>query len=205
MPSKMNACFYRAATGCLLLSGVWGLAFAGDLPVATPLERYQPMLDKSPFALATQAATPPPVTDTAGFSKDLILIGISRLRGGQFVSIASRDQSQHFSLSNGDSYNGITVASVDWSDAVGKTKVTLKQGSEYGVVCFDEALLAASASGGRTAGATQTPTPPGNAGKPPLPGVQKPNAPQSYTRPPDAQPIRIVPKRPVIMSAPSGR
>ena len=188
MPSKLNPIFYGAAW----LLGVAGFAWAGELPTATPLERYQPMLDKSPFALATQAAMPPPVTESAGFSKDLILTGIARLSEGEFVSIATRDQSQRFALSTGESYNGITVASVAWSDAIGKTKVTLKKGSEYGVIGFDEALLAAGAKAAQ----------PSVNGQPIPPGFQPANINPGNSRPPDAQPPRSVPKRPRILSGP---
>jgi len=34
--------------------------------------------------------------------------------------------------------------SVAWSDAVGKTKVTLKNGSDFGVIGFDEAVMNSS-------------------------------------------------------------
>jgi len=194
MPSKLNPLFPA------LVLGIASCAFAGELPTATPLDRYQPMLDQSPFALATQAATPPPVTDVAGFSKDLILTGIARLSEGEFVSIATRDQTQHFALSTGESYNGITVASVAWSDAVGKTKVTIKKGSEYGVIGFDEALLAAAAQGGRPAG-TQGAPPPVN-GQTLPPGVQLPNVNRGIPRPPNTQQPRGS-RRPVILSGPT--
>jgi hypothetical protein len=190
MPSKLNPIFYGAA----LLLGAWSLASAGGLPVATPLDRYQPMLDQSPFALATQAATPPPVTDNDGFAKDLVLIGVARLTAGEFVSISSRDQTQRFALSSGESYNGITVASVAWSDAMGKTKVTLKKGSEYGVIGFDEALLAAATKGPAV--------PPGANGQPVAPGGQAPNINRGNNlRPPNAQ-MPQGRRGPRILSAP---
>lgn len=135
-----------AAVGILLFCGGAGHARAdgktpaGDQPTAFSLDRYQGMIDRSPFAVASQGATPPPAApDAPGFAKDLVLTGVVRLNDGEYVTIASRDQSQRFSLTSGETYNGITVASVAWSDAVGKTKVTLKRGSEYGVVAFDEA------------------------------------------------------------------
>lgn len=163
-----------------MLLGAWSFAFSGDLPVATPLERYQPMLDQSPFALATQAATPPPVTDNEGFAKDLVLAGVARLSAGEFVSITTRDQTQRFALSTGESYNGITVASVAWSDAVGKTKVTLKKGSEYGVIGFDEALLAAASKAAPL-------MPPTVNGQPVPPKLPVRNVNPGNMRPPNAQ------------------
>jgi hypothetical protein len=192
MLSKLNLLFFSAGMGLGWASFAW----AGDLPAVTPLERYQAMLDQSPFALASQAAPPSPATEAAGFAKDFILTGIVRLSQGEFVSIATRDQSQRFSLSNQDSYHDITIASVEWSDSIGKTKVTLKKGSEYGVIGFDEALLAAAAQGTPTTGVQGAPP---SAGNPPLP----PNLNPVNTRPPNAQPPRGAYKRPrTILSGP---
>ena len=85
----------------------------------------------------------------------LVLTGVVRLNDGEYVTIASRDQSQRFGLMSGETYNGITVASVAWSDAIGKTKVTLKRGSEYGVVSFDEAVVNNNGAAGPTLGGAQ--------------------------------------------------
>lgn len=115
-----------------------GFARAGDAPAAVPLDRYRDMLARSPFVLATEAPAPV-VADSAGFAKDLVLTGIVRMAGGEYVSIASRDQSKRFGLMTGETYDGITVVSVAWSDQPGKTKATLKQGNEYGIIGFDEA------------------------------------------------------------------
>ena len=159
-------------------------AVRGDLPAAVPLERYQRMLARSPFALASAAvAVPAPVVDTAGFARDLFLTGIARMGGGEYLSIATRDQTQHFGLMTGESYNEITVVSVAWSDEVGKTKATLKRGNEYGVIGFDEAAMrngaaGAAGTGGATPGgaASGGAMIPGGGGVPALPaGVTLPN------------------------------
>ena len=123
------------------------VAAAIHLPAAEPIARYQAIIDHSPFALATQSAPPPPAADAAGFAKDLVLTGVVRLAAGEYVTISSRDQSQRFGLSRQDTYNGISIANVAWADGIGKTKVTLKRGSEYGVIGFDEALLRTGAAG----------------------------------------------------------
>ena len=152
--------------GIFLLWKTQGIA---SLPVALPLERYQALLEHSPFALASQAAPTAPVA-VAGFAKDLVLTGAARLARGEFITLASRDQTQRFSLKSGETYNGISLVSVTWSDAVGKTKVTLKCGSEFGVVGFDEALQHSNAA------ASEPTTPFVNNGQAILPpGVMRPN------------------------------
>ncbi|MCX6968424.1 MAG: hypothetical protein NTZ46_11735 [Verrucomicrobia bacterium] len=136
------------AVGLLLLmvkpQGIAAPSPAGGpshaLPAALSLERYRPMMERSPFAVASEAAPAQPVA-AAGFAKDLVLTGAVRLGGSEFVTISSRDQTQRFGLKTGETYNGISVVSVAWSDAVGKTKATLKSGSEFGVIGFDEALM----------------------------------------------------------------
>jgi hypothetical protein len=105
------------------------------------VERYQPLIVRSPFALASENAAPVVASDDAGFAKDLVLTGVARINGGEYVTLVSRDQSQRFGLMKGETYSGITIASVAWSDTVGKTRVTLKRGHEYGVIGFDEAAV----------------------------------------------------------------
>jgi len=111
------------------------------------------------------------VVDVPGFAKDLVLTGAARLNTGEYyITISSKDQNQaqRFGIKSGETYNGISVASVAWSDAIGKTKVTLKNGNEFGVVSFDEAVI-------------NTPSPAAapfvnNPGQPALPpGVTLPN------------------------------
>lgn len=171
------------AAAALLLAGA--TARAGDLPAAVPLERYQSMLEKSPFAIASQTAPVQPTPEAPGFAKDLVLTGVARLGENTFVSVVSRaDPSQRFNLVTGEVYNGIRLASVAWSQDAGATKATLQKGGEYGVIGFDEALLAEALQGNKLPpGAVQTPPggsqPPnavqGNAGRPP--GVQTPPRP----------------------------
>lgn len=132
MPSKINHAL-------LLFVTAQSLAWAAEPPAALPVERYQPLIVRSPFALASENAAPAVASDAAGFAKDLVLTGVARVNGGEYVTLVSRDQSQRFGLMKGEIYNGITLASVAWSDTVGKTRVTLKRGHEYGVIGFDEA------------------------------------------------------------------
>ena len=123
-----------------------GLAAADDAggPPAVPLERYEALIQHSPFALATAAAaTPAPVKEeTASFANNYYVVGMAQMGEKPFVTISSRDRQQRFSLFVGEtSADGITLSSVEWLPEVGKSRVTLKQGVEFGVVSFDEAAM----------------------------------------------------------------
>lgn len=130
-------------------------AFAGEQapkPESEPISRYQAMMDRSPFALATEAA-PPPVPENAGFTKDLVLTGAVRFNEGAYITLATRDQNQRFTLRTGETSNGISLVSVAWSETSGKTTATLQKGAEYGTIRFDEAALRPSPPSGAAAGA----------------------------------------------------
>jgi len=158
----MNICT-SAAVGILLLLGARGFASepVTELPKAVAIDRYQTMIERSPFALATQSAPVRPVADVPGFAKDLVLTGAVRLASGEYVTLASRDgQSQRFGLRTGETYNDIAMVSVAWSDAVGKTTVTLKRGNEFGVVGFDEAAVRSGPTGPPSGAPQQGAAPP---------------------------------------------
>ena len=115
---------------------------AVQLPAAEPISRYQSLIDRSPFALASQSAPAPTAPEQPSFAKELVVTGVMRLASGDYyVSIASRDQSQRFALTKGDDYNGISIANIAWSDDMGKTKVTIKRGMEVAVISFDEVSI----------------------------------------------------------------
>jgi len=198
MPSKMKL-LSHAALGVFLLLATHGTMASPSpaqqpsspaLPVAMPIERYQTMIEHPPFAVASQAAPPPPVVDVAGFAKDLVLTGAVRLSNGEYITFASRgDPTQRFALKTGEETStGIAVVSVTWSDAIGKTKVTLKRGNEFGVISFDEAVARATAPGEGT--------PASNNIQPAMPpGVTTPNANANPGNPPPAVPMRRRPIR----------
>lgn len=119
---------------------------AADQPVVKSLSHYQAMLEQSPFALASAAPTPEPAaTETASFARDYYVVGMAQVGETPFVTISTRDRQKRFSLSVGEtSAEGITLTRVDWSQEVGKSRVTLKMGNELGVISFDEAAMKAA-------------------------------------------------------------
>lgn len=120
------------------------------LPKSWGAERYKALIDKSPFALATPlppTGTKEVVEPTASFAQDYFVVGLTKLGDKDFVTLSQvSDRNTHFSLSTGESHDGIELASVKWVDGVAKSKVTLKKGSEFGEIGFDEAALQAESA-----------------------------------------------------------
>ncbi len=146
-----------------------------DIPEKMPAFRYEALLSKSPFALAT--AAPEPVVSVENFATNLVLNGLSKSRGkgGQefyTVFVRSRDLSQRFVLvGDKPSDEGISLVSVEDSGPTAETVVVLKKGSEVGRVKFDQAAMAAAPQQNRppnASGAVRSATPPA-APKAPIP------------------------------------
>lgn len=122
-------------------------AFAAHtiLPEPLPASRYEKMIDSSPFALATVTAAP--AEKGPGPFANLFVSAIAQLKDADgkvqdVVTIKSRaDQSTFTLVGNDAGKNEIQLASIEWSDKVGATKVTLKKGTEFGTVEFDQANL----------------------------------------------------------------
>jgi hypothetical protein len=157
------------------------------LPQAHPKSRYEALQKKSPFSLAS--ATPSPVAPQASFASNWFVSGIARIGDQDFVTIKSRDLSKQFSLyGNHEAVDGVELASVTWSDLVGKSTVVLRKGTEMAKLEFNEAELHAQAP----APATKPPpgTAPPNAAGGSRPGVApgiSPALPNSTSAPPMPQ------------------
>jgi len=124
------------------------------LPSALPKDRYASLRARSPFALATVAvATPAP---QASFAANWYVSGVARLGDDYFVTIKGRDLSTEFTLFASEAVDGVTLASVNWSDQVGKSTVILKKGTETARLEFNEAQLRAPAAAA-TAGGNHPP------------------------------------------------
>ncbi len=132
-----------------LTSPAWSAEEAAPAPL--PAERYAAMAGNSPFALATAVA--PPEAPQASFAANWYVSGIGRHGDTDFVTIKSRDGSQQFSLFGREPQNGVTVASVEWSETVGKSTVILQKGTETAKLGFNEAELRGPAAGAAPAGA----------------------------------------------------
>jgi hypothetical protein len=135
-----------------LLSGfatVGALSSSADdvLPPRFNFDRYTRMVDQSPFAVATAVALP---EATPGFAKDLYVGNAARSSEGDMVTIrSSSDQNFKKYLTTREPVDGYSIASVEWSEDVGKTKVTIGKDGQFATLTFNQSLLSQAASAGR--------------------------------------------------------
>jgi hypothetical protein len=104
------------------------------------------MVDHSPFAIATAVAVPAATPD---FAKDFYVANAARSPERDMVTIASSsDQNFKKYLSTKEPVDGYGIASIEWSDRVGATKVTISKDGNFATLTFNQALLSKSASAG---------------------------------------------------------
>ena len=116
-------------------------SFAADeLPKPQAFARYEKMMERSPFAVATAPAAAP--APTPNFAKDLYIANAARTPGGDLVTIASTtDKSFKKYLSTNTTVDGYSVPSIEWSDRVGATQVTISKDGQFATLTFNQALL----------------------------------------------------------------
>ena len=125
----------------------FGVLRADDLPKPFAFARYQAMLDRSPFAVATAVA---PVV-APNFAKDLYVANAARSKDGDMVTIASSaDKNFKKYLTTNAPEDGYSITAIEWSDKVGATKVTIAKDGQTATLSFNEALLKQSIASGQT-------------------------------------------------------
>jgi hypothetical protein len=113
---------------------------ADDIPKRFNFDRYSAMLNRSPFAVATAVALP---VAGADFAKELYVANAARSPEGDMVTIASTaDGNFKEYLTTKGPVDGYGIASIEWSDRVGATKVTISKDGKFATIGFNEALLA---------------------------------------------------------------
>jgi len=126
-----------------LLAGQ-ALALQDVVPQAFPADRYEMMVKKSPFALATPVV--PQVTVGPNFAASWYLTAVGRDAQGQdFITVKAQDGSVHFSLAgnepNSDATSpavGVSLASLNWSDTFRKSTAIIKKGTETAKLEFSK-------------------------------------------------------------------
>src|SRR6266516_1903423 len=109
------------------------------LPPRFNFDRYSAMVNHSPFAIATAIALP---SATPDFARDLYVANAARSPDGDMVTIASSsDQNFKKYVSTKEPVDGYSIASIEWSDRVGATKVTISKEGKFATITFNEALL----------------------------------------------------------------
>jgi len=173
----------------LLLGFPLRMIFADDLPKPFAFARYQTMMDRSPFAVATAVAP----AGTPSFAKDLYVANALRSKEeGDLVTIASStDKNFKRYLTSTAAVDGYTITGIEWSDKVGATKVTIAKDGQTATLSFNEALLRQPAG----AAPGQVPPPPKQDTNPPQMSAQPPApiVPGAQPIVPGAQPNAIKP------------
>jgi len=118
---------------------------ADDVPKAFTFARYQAMMDRSPFAVATAVAAP---AATPNFAKDLYVANAAHSKDGDFVTIASSaDKNFKKYLSTNAPEDGYSITNIEWSEKLGATKVSIAKDGQTATLAFNEALLKTVATG----------------------------------------------------------
>jgi len=180
----------------LPLAGLTNIARAADeLPAQAKFDRYQAMLKRSPFAVATATA---PAGATPDFAKDLYVANAAHSTDGDFVTLASTtDKNLKEYLNNREAVHGYTISNIQWSDRVGETKVTISKDGQFATLTFNEALLSQAiqnpgAPMAQPPGVVNRPVPnarPNVPGQPQMPVTRPMPVPQIPTPPPHARPV----------------
>ena len=158
------------------------------LPPRFNFDRYTPMLNHSPFAIATAVALP---EATPNFAKDLYVGNAARSPEGDMVTIrSSSDQNFKKYLTTREPVDGYSIAQIDWSEDVGKTKVTISKDGKFATLTFNQSLLSQASSGGREV-ADQMP--------PRVPTIPSPGASQASR----ARARGVIERNPKTASAPT--
>jgi hypothetical protein len=160
------------ALGAFLMAATAPIRAQEAIPQAFPKDRYDQLREHSPFSLATVPA--PAAAPGPSFADNWFVSGIARIGDDDFVTIKSRDLSKQFSLfaNETDRETGVSVASVNWSDTVGKSTVILRKGTETAKLEFNEAEIHT------TPQAANPIAPPGGIPSANIPGGPRPPLPQ---------------------------
>jgi hypothetical protein len=140
---------------------------ADDLPKRLDFDRYKGMLDRSPFAVASAVVAP---AATPNFAKDLYVANAAKSLDGDMVTIASTgDREFKKYLTTRNAVDGYAIASIEWSDKVGETKVTISKDGQFATLTFNQAILTQQSQNRPAPGVVPPPQPPQ-----PQPGFLKP-------------------------------
>ena len=161
---------------------------ADVLPPQYNFDRYSKMMEQSPFAIASAVAAPAATPD---FAKDLYIANAARSQDGDLVTLASTtDHNFKKYLSTKEPVDGYSIASIEWSDKVGQTKVTISKDGNFATLTFNQALLSQASPGGgvpaRPLPAPAMPVPPAG-----VPNTHAPKLPPNV--PPELQ--QLIPSR----------
>jgi len=125
----------------VLLLFNFGLARADDdLPKRLSFDRFQGMLKRSPFAVASAVALPAAAPD---FAKDLYVANAARTPEADLVTVMSSDDKnvKEYLSTKTPNEHGYSIANIEWSNQPGATKVTISKDGKFATLTFNQALI----------------------------------------------------------------
>lgn len=155
------------------------------LPSSSPLDRYQEMIRKSPFAPATPTVEP---VAAVSFASEFYVSSLAKIGEKDVVTVRPTDPSKpSITLVSGEeeSASGMTLLGVEWAEPVNNSRVNVGKGSEKGTLKFDQNIVTQKVA---AAPPVQPPAQPGQPGQP-RPVTQNMNAqrvPNLNVQPPGA-------------------
>jgi hypothetical protein len=116
------------------------VAATDELPKSPSFARYEPMMNKSLFAVAT-ANVAPPVTPNA--FKDLYICNCARLSDESVVTLCSSTDKnlKEYLSTRAPNKSGYSIQNIEWSEKVGQTKVTITKDGQFATLTFNQALI----------------------------------------------------------------
>jgi hypothetical protein len=168
-----------------------------DIPKKVSIDRYSAMLTHSPFAVASAPSALPAATPN--FAKDLYVSNAAKLSESDMVTLASSADKnfKEYLTTKGPNEHGYAIASIEWSEKVGATKVTISKDGQFAPLTFNQALI----SSGPPMTGPQTPNvvPPGGS----TPGQNVgPRAPVTNLPTPPPHVRGVIPRNPSAAPAP---
>jgi hypothetical protein len=131
--------YFLALLSCFAVIGALPGRADDVLPPRFNFDRYSAMVKNSPFAIATAVALPAATPD---FAKDLYVANAAHSPEGDMATVASSsDQNFKKYLTTREPVDGYSIASIEWSEKVGATKVTISKDGKFATLTFNQALL----------------------------------------------------------------
>lgn len=116
------------------------MATADPTPEAVPLNRYEPLIARSPFSPASAAAP----SAAPSFARNFYLTGMATVGDKAFITIASREGKQVFSLMEGETQEGMTFTRAEWAPGVGRSRAVIVRDGQTAMIAFDEVAMKAA-------------------------------------------------------------
>jgi len=161
---KRLALFMSILPISILLLFNFGLARADDdLPKRLSFDRFQGMLMRSPFAVASAVALPAAAPD---FAKGLYVANAARTPEADLVTVMSSDDKnvKEYLSTKAPNEHGYAVANIEWSNQPGATKVTISKDGKFATLAFNQALISTPVANVPTQPQPQLPVQPGAPG-----------------------------------------